>query len=396
MTKLILKHDSRDNVFQNKFGQTIHLPDELNFDTPQYDDVQPIGDVKCTCYTTCDIAEDQKKMEFDIVDLWQRIPSNQLGADPRDVLKEAVKNGLLPKGQTERLKDWKSFWSALGGVRDSFDNVRSALVMSNSPVFNASYWYAEWVGVPQSGILPMGKKPLNGHAYCIEGWKQVNGEPMLIIEAWVGRKLLMPRDVFNEAMKPYGMQSWVLSTSEIDSKRQKTILEAIRDACINAIILMKQLLVLKKTESVPEPKEPSKSEKLYEVSKSLLGKRLTLDKSVPINLGCAQAVSYVLKQAGYKIPKGGISGTYTLYEWLEENFKELDEPEKGCVVISPTTVSVGHAGLCGQFDYMYYKDYAIMSNNSSTGLFDTHWSMKEWEKYYEGKQKLKTYYFRPI
>ena len=252
MTKIIFKEDSRDKIYKNNFGQTILLPDELNLDSSLFDDIQPIGDVRCTCFTTCDCAEDQEKREFDVEDLWQRIPKTQFGADPRDVLKEVIANGLLPKGQEQRVKDWKSFWSAKDGLRDVFDNVRSALVMSNSPVFNASYWYSEWLNVPEFGVMPEGKSTLNGHAYSIEGWKIVNNEPMLIIEAWIGRKMYMPRDVFNKAMSNYGMQSWVLSTNEIDSKRQKTILETIRDACINAIILLKQLLLVKKTEAGEE------------------------------------------------------------------------------------------------------------------------------------------------
>lgn len=250
--KIIFRTDSRDKVYQQKFGQTILLPDEINVDSTLIDDVQPIGDVKCTCYSTCDIAEDQQKREFDIDDLWARIDKNQFGADPREPLGQAVSQGLLPKGQGQRVKDWKSYWSALNGVRDNFDNVRSALVMANSPVMVATYWYSEWLNIPALGVMPIGQNTLNGHAYVVEGWKQINGEPMLIVEAWVGRKMYMPRSTFNDCTKHYGMQAWVLSTSEIDARRQKTILETIKDACINVIILMKQLLLVKKTEAGEE------------------------------------------------------------------------------------------------------------------------------------------------
>lgn len=247
--KIIFRTDSRDKVYQQKFGQTILLPDEINLDSTLIDDVQPIGDVKCTCYSTCDIAEDQQKREFDIDDLWARINKNQFGADPREPLGQAVSQGLLPKGQGQRVKDWKSYWSALQGSRDNFDNVRSALMMANSPVMVATYWYSEWLNIPALGVMPIGQNTLNGHAYVVEGWKQINGEPMLIVEAWVGRKMYMPRSTFNDCTKHYGMQAWVLSTSEIDARRQKTILETIKDACINVIILMKQLLLVKKTEA---------------------------------------------------------------------------------------------------------------------------------------------------
>lgn len=276
MKTLLLREDSRDKVFKQKFGQVVTLPEEYNADSSLFDDIQPLGDVKCVCYSTCDIAEDQQKREFDILDLWQRIPSNQFGSDPRDVLKEAVSNGLLPKGQTERVKDWKSFWDTKGGLRDVFDNVRSGLYMSQSPVMCATYWHAEWLNVPAFGVMPVGKTQLNGHAWVAEGWKMVNGEPVLIVEAWVGRKMYMPRNVFNEAMKPYGMQSWVLSTSEIDQKRQKTILEAIRDTLVNVVLIMKQLLWLKQADSVV-PKEPVK-DTYTEVKEAVMEKKDRLDE----------------------------------------------------------------------------------------------------------------------
>lgn len=263
------KHDSRDKKFYQKFGQVIDFPNEIDFDSAQFDDVQPIGDVKCTCYTTCDIAEDQENRVFDIQDLWNRIPQSQFGAEPREVLSEAVKNGLLPQGQTERVKDWKSYWSAISGPKDYFDNVRSAMMVSQSPVGVATYWYSEWLS---PSILPVGKTTLNGHMYSIEGWKQINGEPMLIVEAWVGRKLYMSREVFNKAMSPYGMGAWVLSTSEIDERIKINFLEKIKDACINVIILLKQLIIVKSV-PVEKPLSPEPQQVYNEVKESMKPKR---------------------------------------------------------------------------------------------------------------------------
>lgn len=266
--KIILRHDSRDKQFHQHFGQlaTADFPNEIDFDTAQFDDIQPLGDVKCTCYTTCDIAEDQENRTFDIQDLWNRIPQSAYGAEPRQVLGEVVKNGLLPQGQTERAKDWKSYWSAISGSRDSFDNLRSALMISQSPVGVAIYWCAEWLNTPALRVMPIGKTKLNGHMFSIEGWKQVNGEPMLIVEAWIGRKLYMPRSVFNKAMSDYGCGAWVLSTNEIDEKIRLNILEKIKDACINAIILLKQLLVIK---TVDKPLSPEPQQVYNEVKESM-------------------------------------------------------------------------------------------------------------------------------
>jgi hypothetical protein len=169
-------------------------------------------------------------------------------------------------------------------------------------------------------------------------------------------------------------------------------------------LLLKYLGLLKeKQPQVPVEKPPvtpppvyTNADKLYNTSRNLLGQRLTLDPSIPIALGCAQAVSKVLKEAGVRIAKGGISGTTTMYEWLLENkdFIKVPNPEKGCIVISPTSTRTGHVGICGELNKMYPNDYAVMTNDSTTGRYDTHWKLKEWKKYYENELDLKTYYFR--
>lgn len=264
MNKLILKYDSRDKIFSNRFGQVIALsdiPDEINFDTNFPDERQSVGDVKCVLHGTCDIAEDQQNLEFDfksINDLWERVPKFPGGTDPRDVLGEAVNNGILPKKGKERMKRWASYWRADIGLKDPFDNVRSTMMLIKSPVGVGSYWYSNWHG---KGILPIGENPQNGHFYVIEGWKQINGQPHFIIEAWAGRKMYMSRDVFNAALKPTGMQTWVLSTADMDTKRVKTLYETIKDFLINLIIKLRDLqnesreVVPTSPESLPKVEE---------------------------------------------------------------------------------------------------------------------------------------------
>lgn len=253
-----LKHDSRDFVHANAFGQAVDIPTEINFDTPLPDNVQPLGDVKCVCYSVCDEAEDEFGVEFDISDLWNRVPHNQFGSDPRDVLALVVnqdKGGLLPIGGTTRRKDYKSFYRADLGQRDAFDNVRVSATIAQTSVIGAVYWCAEWLNLSEGSVMPEGKTMLNGHAFTIEGWKQINGESMFIVEWWGGKKYYMPRKVFNLAMSNYGTQTWILATEEINNKRDKTILEAIKDTLINVVALLKQLLIVKKVDN-PLPPEP--------------------------------------------------------------------------------------------------------------------------------------------
>ena len=135
---------------------------------------------------------------------------------------------------------------------------------------------------------------------------------------------------------------------------------------------------------------------LYYTAKSLLGQNLTLDESVPKELGCAQAVSYVLKAAGCSVPKKGIPGTAGCKDWLDKNAKPLNGPECGAVIVSVTESETrrGHIGICGKYDFMYDNEYSVMSNSSRTGLWDTEWRVSEWKEYYEGKLGLKTFYYK--
>lgn len=382
MIKLL--KDSRDLIYAKHYGQTTIFPTEYNVDSHTPDTLQPPGDVKCTAITTCDIAVDQTGTVFDYVELFLRIPSDENGADPRDALKEAVKNGLKRLDNGEVNKKWKSFYRADEGGMDYFDNVRSSIFFAQSPIAFATPWYAEWMN---KSILTKGENLTNYHMYSVEGWTTIDNIPYLIVEAWIGRKLYMPREVCNAVLSVWGSQAWVLATDEIDSKRTKSILQKIIDLLTNFIISFK-MPTPQPTPVIPQPEDP----KLYTIAKSLIGQHLTLDPSVPKETGCAQCMSYILKEAGYKIPKGGISGTYSLYEWLNKNFHKTDTLEKGNILISVTGTGNdkirGHVGVV-------LDDEVIASNNSKTGLLDTHWKYENWKAYYTQVGKLKTVIFKP-
>lgn len=254
--------DSRDYHAHQHFGQMIPTFEKaVSFDDPNIPEkVQPPGNVQCTCYTTTYIAQNKTKKEYDIDELFSRIPHSTQGADPRDVLKEVIKTGFRIKGTNDYDKPFSSYWRADTGAFDPFDNVRSSMLTVQSPIFIGTFWYREWLDLGANAVMPIGKTPLSGHAYADKGWfglatpTNVNGEPMFIIEWWGGYTMYMPRATFNSAMKPTGMQCWVLSTAEIDVKRQKTLIETIKDLMTNLIIALRDKIKLYKVEPVvPAP-----------------------------------------------------------------------------------------------------------------------------------------------
>lgn len=361
--------DSRD-IRYDTFGQTSEFPAELIYDTTIQDFLQPIGDVRCTAITICEIARDMNGIEYDIDDLFNRIPNDKNGANPRDVLKECLK-GLLPKGHKDKTIVFNSYWQAHTGRYDAFDNVRSAIAISQGTVAMWSPWFREWLG---QSILPKGQNILNNHMYQIEGWVLLNGEPHIQIDAWLGTKMYMSRDVFNHVMSFWTSGTAVLSPLTINPVKERTILQTIVD-------LLKSFIGNYKIRNM----------NLKNKAIQLQGKRLTLDTKVPIALGCAQAVSYVLRECGYPIPKGGISGTYSLYEWLRKHFEEVGSIEDGDILISITGTgngtTRGHVGVVVG-DMVY-------SNNSTTGKWDNHWTIPKWNEHYLQKGGLRTLLFRP-
>jgi hypothetical protein len=252
MINPIIDSRSKRFSFNKKCGQVTEFAYELFTDNIPQDKIQPPGNVECTCYTICDIAQDKTGLEFQIDELFNRIPNNSKGADPKDAIKEVIKNGLLPVGGTLYYKPFSSFWQAHNGIADKFDNVRSALTIAKIPIMCWGPWYVEFLGT----ILPQGKTLTGYHCVDIEGWKVIGGKTYLIIEAWVGRKLLMDRETFNWWASQWGFDTAVLSDATIDENRTKTIMEKIID-------LYNLLISIIKTQTIM-PTMPTKITRLAE------------------------------------------------------------------------------------------------------------------------------------
>lgn len=141
---------------------------------------------------------------------------------------------------------------------------------------------------------------------------------------------------------------------------------------------------------------------IYAIAKESLGKHITLNESVPSDVGCAEAVSYILKKAGALIPPSGIPGTASLLAWLEvsPDFIEVDIPEPGAVIVSATGSGngniTGHTGILGKKGAMYTDDYGVLSNDSATGIFRELWSYRAWVNYYQLEGGMKVRLFRGI
>lgn len=393
--KIRLKQDSRDLNSHQTFGSALSfdLPKDKNFDNPNIaEKIQPIGNVQCGIFCADYIISNQFNKNIDFDELWNRVPHSRFGVTPNDLFK-CVVDYVVVNG--EKLKLYNSFYRADTDPKyDKFDSTRSAQIQTNSPVLIYTNWYDNWAGLGKDAIMPIGDKPVSGHLYIGKGW--FDGEKF-IIEWWGGYTMKMPREVFNKAVSEYGCGATVFSTLEQDEIRKKTILETIKDVCVNVVLLLKQLLIMKNGDnSIPTLPEPAiikvmdKSQRFYELCYNFIGKHLTMDTSVPSIYGCAEAVSYALKEFGYPIPARGYASTNELYKWLQANCDEVDTPNVGDIIISVSYTGVqgarGHVGTVGK--------KAIMSNDSESGLWQPYWSLAGWLKHFKDDLKLTTKYFR--
>jgi hypothetical protein len=171
---------------------------------------------------------------------------------------------------------------------------------------------------------------------------------------------------------------------------QKSLIETILDSI--RLLFSKPLNDQSKKEIVKletqlDPLLPTNSQKLYDLSYSLIGHHLSLNDAIPASFGCAQAVSYVLKEFGAPIPSKGIDGTVDLSKWLKDNCTSVSKPDLGDIIISVTQGdNHGHVGIVGK--------NAIMSNDSQTGLWQPFWSLPAWITFYQGQKKLVTQFYK--
>lgn len=138
---------------------------------------------------------------------------------------------------------------------------------------------------------------------------------------------------------------------------------------------------------------------LYGTAKGLLGTNLRPDLQP---LACAGSVSAVIHKAFDE--DINIIGTGEMYDYLckSPKFEKIEEPEKGCIIISPTAqipqdspLEHGHVGIYGQYNAPDGTPY-IMSNNSETHVWDTQFTHRKWLDYYHIYGKIPVYYFRRL
>lgn len=130
------------------------------------------------------------------------------------------------------------------------------------------------------------------------------------------------------------------------------------------------------------------SERVYQVAKDNIGKHLSLNEKVSPEVGCAEAWSWVMKNAGYDIPQGGIPTVLGAIDWmLSHGFKPVQTPTPGCIITGSGNPAYAHIGVVMQ--------HGICSNTSANGLWQENYSSIALWKSIFAKHGSTTRFFEP-
>jgi hypothetical protein len=129
---------------------------------------------------------------------------------------------------------------------------------------------------------------------------------------------------------------------------------------------------------------------LLSLAKEYVGVDASPDDKAPDSLGCSDSVSNIIKKILPDFPI--IVSTAELFKYLDKDkrFQRTTELTPGNILISPTGYGngsiTGHTGIIGE-DCLY-------SNNSNTGLWDKHFTIKSWVARYRTQGGLPLYVFK--
>lgn len=411
-----IKRDKRDYSFHRTFGgiTPIALPQEFSIDAglTMPDQVADGLYQGCTAYAQQELCTDQDQVLFNHYrEHYERtlLLENSTfgqGCDIRDSLKIAI--DFYGRG---------AFYAVESSKMDWFDSICSVIYTNfiqnkiRCAVSIGTPWFKSW-DVTQMNSTGIASTVFTGdvntipwHNWAIKGWKLINNEPYLLAKSWQGRSYgdtgwsYYSRETINAVMKIRYTGAFTVAPPNVTNLQfvKKTMLESLLTYCQNLLnILLKKKVdnpvVNTPPSDIIKPMEPtqvvSKSQRFYDLAFSLIGQHLTMDTSVLANFGCAESVSYILKEFGYPMPARGYAGTAILDTWLSQNCTMVKgEIIPGDIIISVTQGNNhGHVGICGK--------NAIMSNDSQTGLWEPYWSMPAWLEFYRTQKKLETKFYR--
>ena len=162
-------------------------------------------------------------------------------------------------------------------------------------------------------------------------------------------------------------------------------------------IRQRLLAILERIDMIDETRN-----KLYDTAVDLLNKDASPKDAANDRYGCMESVSSIIQKAFPKMRFPHILSTMEGYDYFltSPSFEQIDAPEKGCIIISPTgtgngNLTNGHVGIVGK-NLAEDNSLWIMSNDSRNGLWSANYTVASWTKYYNGKGGMPVIFFRVV
>lgn len=223
-----------DFSFERTYGATTNFPTELFLDSglPVPDQNADGNPTACSGYTQGRICSFEDSANYDPLFTYNKTldmigkTGQKIGVQITDSMKSTQVYGVKGYSETEQeafSHKRGAYWD-VDKVGDYFDGARSAMTLLSAPLSMGTTWFPEWEPVgngiygalKSDGILPMPAAEnltrQNGHNYEVVGWKQINGQPYLILLSWQGAnfgdngKVYMSREVCNAVLDVWGTQ----------------------------------------------------------------------------------------------------------------------------------------------------------------------------------------------
>ena len=171
----------------------------------------------CTAYQAVACRANEKNLtSYDPESQWLlelMMGATEQGTDIQTALATGVDKGFIPTGDTVAQDNASCYlWVHPNNGMDWFDSIRRAIQDTGRPLSAGVMWMSSWDATPI--IQNTGTSALGGHAIKIAGWKQINGQPYLVIQNSWGQNMgdiglwYFPREIVNKVFGDYGVGYW--------------------------------------------------------------------------------------------------------------------------------------------------------------------------------------------
>lgn len=331
------------------------------------------------------------------------------GSDPWSGMLSAVAYGVLPMSDADftalqkgelYVSNWQNYsaqdrQTALSYAQNGARNVALDLptlfaeAKTNGGVGIPMTWYSSFMAPAADGTVTQVSGTTTNHMPRLVGQKTINGVACPIIKPWLGKEYGWGGYL---VLTPGQFYACVKAAYVFDSTANRFF--SLLGIAITKYPFLSDFIpqLIKGQPVTPTVVAGFPPADLYDTAVKYLGQHITLDPNVDPEVGCAEAVSFILKQAGVLgIPQRGFAGTDDLCEWLKvnKNFTQTTAPQWNGIIVSPTQgTNVGHTGII--------LKQGIASNDSSTGKFNENYSYANWVHSFQTIKGLQVLYFAPV